>query len=409
MSKKPTTIPIPTQFLAKFRKDEIPLEDLFPVEGQFYQMAKDFPSLNSPTKKTFPFRFVDAIASGPSWILLEYVSPDRVDVSEVHEGCPMDWFDDLLARLARMHALCWVSNRNTTISSDAAEEDINNKGTPASIPTILNKYAHQLSATPGAGHTLPPSARQEKFLPAWPAVRERLLPYFQSDEGEKSLQRLDEIVSWTAQLSRIEGIAKSVADKKYTLVHGDYHIGNMLLPKTHGRDIDWEDGKDHNMPWLVDWSMAGIGNPCVDLVFFLVVGAEYIPTHEVTPLHAPRAKSTNTATKEWVWPILHQYYEALTTNASNNHQHPLLSWSAFQSMLSECILNQFIILVCYDDLCRSMADASPNSKVYHDHFDRVNVRCARLLSSVYGIETLGIGHFDDVQANCEHYEETMPG
>ena len=49
------------------------------------------------------------------------------------------------------------------------------------------------------------------------------------------------------------------------------------------------------------------------------------------------------------------------------------------------ILNQFIILVCYDSLCRSMADASSSSQIYHDQFDRVNTQCVRMLLSAYGM------------------------
>ena len=66
---------LPTQFLAKFRKDEISLEDLFPVEGEFYRQASHFcPRLNEDNSyknaNEFPFRLVNAIAQGPSWILL---------------------------------------------------------------------------------------------------------------------------------------------------------------------------------------------------------------------------------------------------------------------------------------------------------------------------------------------------
>ena len=193
-----------------------------------------------------------------------------MDIIDVHEGCPPERFEDLLLRLAKMHAICWVLNDAT--SDETASSSTAAELTP--ISSILKDNAHKLSSTPGVGHSLPPYVRQQQFQSGWPGVRERLLPYFQSDDGMKSLHRLDEIVSWTAQSPRIEGLAMSVAERKQTLVHGDYHVGNMLLPKACEQD---------QTPWLVDWSMAGIGNSCVDLVFFLVVGADAIQIYETAP------------------------------------------------------------------------------------------------------------------------------
>ena len=377
------------QFLAKFRKEEIPLEDLFSVEGQFYQLARELFASDSKVScesaNKFPFRLVDAIATGPSWLLLEYIPPENMIIIDVHEGCPPDRFDDLLVRLARMHATCWVSNTTSESSKEST-----------SISSILKKHALKLSPTPGAGHSLPPSIRQEQFQASWPAVRERLIPYFQSDEGVKSLGRMDQTVSWTAQSPRIEEIAQSVAERKYTVVHGDFHIGNMLLQKTQTNN---DEEMKHPMPWLVDWSMAGIGNPCVDLVFFLVVGADAIPIHEISSsTDVASSQSTNATATEHVRLILEQYYQALTSETqvedatnepsnapSQSSQHPLLPWETFLTMFSQCLLNQFIILACYDSLCRSMADASPISQLYHDHFDRVNTRCVRMLLSEYGM------------------------
>ncbi|KAL9182350.1 hypothetical protein ACHAXT_013002 [Thalassiosira profunda] len=377
---------IPSRFLAKFKKEEIPLRDLFTVEGRFYRFASKMKSAEGENDGSgFPFRLVDAVAFGPSWILLEYISAeDDMDIIDVHEGCPSERFDDLLVRLARIHATCWISD----------DAEISSKPAPA-ISSLLRKYACKLSPAPGAGHTLPPSGRQQQFAPGWPAVRERMMPYFQSEYGTQSLEKMDEIVSWTSQSSRIADIARSVAEKKCTLVHGDFHIGNMLLEKTQHEDSG---ERKQPAPWLVDWSMAGVGNPCVDLVFFLILAAEAIPTYEMSTEGAS-LQSTTEMTTERVGRILKQYYQTLTAGEqdedtantplpSNRTQQPRLQWEAFLSMFSECLLNQFIILVCYDSLCRSMADASPDGPTFHHHFDRVNVRCARMLLSEFGIPRL---------------------
>lgn len=159
----------------------------------------------------------------------------------------------------------------------------------------------------------------------------------------------------------------------------DFHIGNLLLPKVQSTI---EESDESYPPWLVDWSMAGIGNPLVDLVFFLVVGATDIPIH----------KDDASVTSRNVERLLNQYYTELNKQQdtemkdSTASQKLLLSWDDFISMFREVLLNQFIILVCYDSLCRDMAESSPGSEqnVYHDHFDRVNVRCVMMLLSDYG-------------------------
>ena len=56
------------QFIAKFRKDEIPLEDLFNVEGAFYHLVDKLEDVNA-----FPFRLTKALATGTHWLLLEYM------------------------------------------------------------------------------------------------------------------------------------------------------------------------------------------------------------------------------------------------------------------------------------------------------------------------------------------------
>jgi len=306
------------QFIAKFRKDEIPLEDLFNVEGAFYHLEDELEDANA-----FPFRLPKALATGTHWLLLEYIS-ENVTTLDVYQSCPMNQFDDLIHRLAKMHEYCWVDSSNSTKMAE-----------------IL--VSVKLADAPGAGHSLPSSARQEQFAAAWPAVKKRLVPFFLSE----SLQSLDDIVEWIAASERIELIQKFVEEKRYTLVHGDFHMGNMLLP------TEIEGGVDRR-PWLVDWSFSGIGNPSVDLVFFMAM-------NDITAQDTERT--------------LQSYYSVIKERSQ-------LSWNDFLTMFRQCLLNQFIILVCYDSLCRTMADSSSDERmveVQHAHFDRVNTKCAQMI------------------------------
>ena len=302
------------QFLVKFRKDEIPLDDLFKVESTFYELADELEQVDA----MFPFRLAKALATGSNCIILELIQD--VTCLDVHQSCPVDYFDDLIHKLAEIHAYCWVG------SSSAISKKIH------------TEYAPRLAVSPGAGQSLPASTRQEQFEVAWPAVRKRLLPFFSSED----ICRLDEIVNWIASVDRIEVIKRCVEERRYTLVHGDFHMGNLLLPTTANKC----DSSVDNRPWLVDWSFSGVGNPIVDLVFFLGM-------NDVTNIDC----------------VLQNYHNVIKERSQ-------LSLDDLLTMFRECLLNQFVMLVCYDSLCREMAGSR---KDQHAHFDRVNTRCARMI------------------------------
>ena len=341
------------QYLVKFKKPEIPLPDLFSVEGEFYRLAESV-LVEQPA---FPFRLAKALAAGSSWLMLEYTPHSAVRTFHVHESCPLDLFDDLVKRLAKMHAFFWIHNGSSLQN--------NFTGT-------LKAGSIQLSSNPGTGHSLPVDSRQEQFLPAWPAVRERLAAYIKND----SLLRVDAIVQWTSTNSRIKKCTNLVSEQRRTVIHGDYHIGNILVPNKY---LQRDECDSPLIPWLVDWSMAGIGNPLVDLVFFLVVGAKCIPVTESGSTEVSRAVNH----------VLEQYHNALKgcENKTSVTNEMLLSWEDLVSMFRMCVLNQFILLICFDSLCRDVANGyqSKNEKhLYHAHFDRVNIRCVMMLLSNLG-------------------------
>eukprot|EP00804_Cyclotella_cryptica_P023934 CCRYP_010051-RA/>CCRYP_010051-RA protein AED:0.17 eAED:0.17 QI:0/-1/0/1/-1/1/1/0/202 len=186
---------------------------------------------------------------------------------------------------------------------------------------------------------------------------------------------MDNIVELTAADSRIKKCATRVTEQKYTIVHGDFHIGNILLPK--GRQTTVDGSGESRIPWLVDWSMVGVGNPLIDVVFFLVVGANDIGIHQTDS--SSTSKNVERILKRYYTTLNEQKLKELSTDEPNNHstqQSLQLSWDECVSMFRECLLNQLVILVCFDSLCRAMADACPciERDVYHDHFDRVNIQ-----------------------------------
>jgi hypothetical protein len=114
----------PTQFIVKFKKPEIPLPDLFSVEGEFYKLSESIAESADAGEPSnpFPFRLARALATGASWLMLEYIP--NINTIDVHEGCPPELFDDLVIRLAKMHSYFWIHDK--TEPSMPEEEHVTN-------------------------------------------------------------------------------------------------------------------------------------------------------------------------------------------------------------------------------------------------------------------------------------------
>ena len=152
-ANRSTKLPL-NEYLVKFAKPVIPLPELFSIEGQFYQLADELIGSDDRSEasssssdhdeasitNTFPFRLVKALATGPCWLLLQYISDD-IMTYDVHSGCPPELFDDLLIRLARMHASCWVLDGDGETASTQP------------FVSLLRHRKYELSMNPGAGHT----------------------------------------------------------------------------------------------------------------------------------------------------------------------------------------------------------------------------------------------------------------
>jgi Ser/Thr protein kinase RdoA (MazF antagonist) len=116
------------------------------------------------------------------------------------------------------------------------------------------------------------TARLHATLPAFfDFLGDSLLPA-QRDIYERILAS-----SFTARATR-----RLVDLDRVTLVHGDVHSGNVLLPHRP------EDGVK-----LVDWQLWDIGNPAFDLAFFMAL-------HWSPPLRAA-----------WELPLLRSYHQRL--------------------------------------------------------------------------------------------------
>ena len=148
-----------------------------------------------------------------------------------------------------------------------------------------------------------------------------------------------------------------------TLIHGDMHVGNLLFGTTA------TNSKTSSI-YLIDWATCGAGNPMRDLVFFFVVSTNGI--------------SITTVRDEWL-PL---YHEELTTSGTKIQISLADLWDHFL----DCLVNQFIILVCYDETVRNLLrqhdECPPHVEImYNQHFDNVNQRCAQAILD-FGIDNL---------------------
>jgi hypothetical protein len=133
------------------------------------------------------------------------------------------------------------------------------------------------------------------------------------------------------------------------MIHGDFHVGNLLFS-----DSDDE-------IFLIDWATCGAGNPMQELVFFLVVSTKNATLSEIQ--------------SQWL-PLYHR--ELLSYNKQIE-----VSLEDLWNHLSDCLVNQLVILVCYDNVSRQLiAEQACDQgaiQMFHMHFDNCNRRCAETL------------------------------
>lgn len=310
------------RFVGKFMRPEIPFESMFVVESNFYQHftmnAGATAMKHSAAIADFPFAIPAAIFTSSKLIILNCV--ESVKTFTCVEGSPQHTVAMLVTKLARMHARYW-------------NHDCDGLANPA-----------------GIGSELTGEEKRLKFSNCW----KNYVDDVPLESGKKAnLTALCQHLSQNANL--LELVHEIVHSGPSCLIHGDFHIANMLLPTDDTAD---------EVTWLLDWATCGKGNPLRDLAFFFIVSVQ--ASHR-------RAQEAQ---------CLEIYHKTLTAEA----KAVLLSRDELHQQYKMCVLNQFVILVVFDSLTKSLAMKANTEELRKEltlHFREVNCRmCLSLLDNI---------------------------
>ncbi|KAG7393580.1 hypothetical protein PHYPSEUDO_007417 [Phytophthora pseudosyringae] len=309
------------RFVGKFMRPEFPFESMFSVESKFYNefttKAGDAAMKNSAAVVGFPFAIPTAIFTSNVLIVLECV--ESVKTFTCVNGSPPHHIPMLVTKLAQMHARFW-------------DHDCDGLATPAGIGSQLTG--------------------EEKLL-QFPGCWEEYLDDVSLESSEKAkLAALCQHMSQKPEQLKV--IHNMVDNGPSSLIHGDFHIANMLLPA---------DDTEEEVTWLLDWATCGKGNPLRDLAFFFIVSVQ----------------ASHRRTQEAG--CLEMYRKALTAEV----EAVCLPLDELHRMYKVCVLNQFLILVVFDNLSKSLAANAKTEKLREEldvHFREVNRRaCLSVLDN----------------------------
>ncbi|ETI37639.1 hypothetical protein, variant [Phytophthora nicotianae CJ01A1] len=291
------------RFVGKFLRPEFPFESMFSVESKFYNKFT--------TKK-------ECVESVKTFTCVDGSPPHHIPI--------------LVTKLAQMHARFW-------------NHDCNGLAIPA-----------------GIGSQLTGEEKRLQFPDCWMDFLNDV-PLESSEKTKLTVlcQRLSQ------KPDQLKVVHDMVDNGPSCLIHGDFHIANMLLPT---------DGTENEVTWLLDWATCGKGNPLRDLAFFFIVSVQ--ASHR----QAQEAQ------------CLEIYHKALTAETGAVR----LSLEELHRQYKVCVLNQFLILVVFDSLSKSLAANAKTERLrveLDEHFREVNRR-----SCLSVLDNLSEKDFQLLEARC---------
>lgn len=289
--------------IAKQIRADFPQEEMFRVEIAFYNI------MNNKTQIGESIFIPRVLFQSPNQLLIL----EKLNGKSIGNKCPISTIDRMITCIANLHHTMWDTPCDT------------------------------LSKTAGIGSALPGLQKEIQF----PNLYETFL-----SNVNVSIQHKEQLHSICQQISScsISNLHDSVHHFK-AFIHGDLHMGNILLMKD-------------NQFGIVDWATCGSGNPMRDVAFFLIVSCDW------NLLDIPA--------------LLQLYYTTLNKPST---------WTIHEckTHFYSCVLDQFIILVCYDALSKQIAHGSTSSSEKSrllSHFDRVNANACQAVLQCFTHATL---------------------
>ncbi|GLD91746.1 hypothetical protein PINS_up000279 [Pythium insidiosum] len=287
----------------------------FPFERMFVIESNFYQQLADTSKNTTAISqpFGVPRALFLSKVLIILERVSPVETFSCVDGCPKHRIREVVERLAQFHGRNWATDTS------------------------------RLASPAGIGSELSGGAKRDQFPGAWRSFLDDVaLPSDVIDTIASICERL------ASQPQQLEWIHDAVVNGPSTLIHGDFHTANLLFPPSTA-----ETPTDQSL-WLVDWATCGKGNPMRDLAFFFIVGVRSEDRDETEQLS------------------LEKY--AATMKQEGVTQFSLSDWQRHYRL---CVLNQFVILVVYDNLSKHLASNAKSEKLrqeLHAHFRQVNLR-----------------------------------
>eukprot|EP00978_Attheya_sp_CCMP212_P048075 scaffold470467_cov55-Attheya_sp.AAC.1 len=351
-------VPAFTLWVAKFQRPSLPQPDMFAVESAFYTRAQfhlDLSAIRTPV----------AIHCAPHCIILEKIQATKNDTNTTTKARIR--IEQLVVTMATVHASNWGFQNNHNDTESTRKNDLG------------------LSPRAGIGAALSGLDKERTFGNFWSRLVDNTL---EEEEISGAIIDKNRVQTFCQALEnqRLRDLHNRVYDQSrkrgiQTFIHGDLHAGNFIWD-----DDDDDDDDEDTRPWLVDWATCGPGNPIAELSFFLTVTSILSKEKdEATTMSDEPSLQDMPRVNE----LIDIYYDTLTSTKSALHSERIqksLPRNVLDEMLADCLVNQFVILVCYDQVSRQLVqtvlkeDGLDPSKLLR-HFDRVNRISLQYMSS----------------------------
>ena len=346
-------------FIVKFQRSEPsmqqePFVSMMEIESNFHNI---FPDLWKSKGLDLSFRLPVVRYANSHCILMEKVQDISPGIHSIDSNPhAKGLIGTVLGKVAGLHAAFWNDE-------------------------VLQKEACHLSPFPGMGAYLNGEQKEEMFTDACEIFcnyvrrtenEEHILGTFTSEER----QRFHDICTDFSH-RRLRYIHKYVHEQEqFALVHGDLHFGNMLFRRSSSQSEDIKQKKQDI--YLIDWATCGRGNPMRDIAFFRILCMD-VDEREVIDSYLPQYYSN-----------LCDAYDIQRHHHTNCQQKGIkdtFTLKACQESYDMCILNQFLIFICYHELTESFIHQKGIEEEVRvsrsRHFQGVYRRCIKALLQSY--------------------------